>query len=66
MPEALSKKMIVHITPKMHERVKRAAQLEDVSMAEFIRTSVAQRLDVKSASVTAGIIKEVKEISREY
>lgn len=48
MPEAKSKKMIIHITPTMHTRIKHAAKEADVSMSEFIRSSVAQRLDLTS------------------
>ena len=66
MPESMSRKMIIHITPSLHERIKKAAELDEVSMSEFIRTSVEQRLDVKAASITSNLINEIRESEREY
>ena len=66
MAESMSKKMIIHITTSLHERIKKASKADDVSMSEFIRTSVEQRLDVKAASISANLINEVKESNREY
>lgn len=66
MAESMSKKMIIHITPSLHERIKKASEADDVSMSEFIRTSVEQRLDIKAASISVNLIDEVKESNREY
>jgi|11_taG_2_1085331.scaffolds.fasta_scaffold100655_2 predicted HicB family RNase H-like nuclease len=62
MPEAKSKKMIIHITPTLHSRIKEAAAAADTSMAEFVRNSVAQRLDLTSILLA----KEAKGADREY
>ena len=62
MPEAKSKKMIIHVTPTLHARIKEAAATADTSMAEFIRSSVAQRLDLKAVLLS----KDMKGADREY
>lgn len=62
MPETKSKKMIIHITPSLHERIKHAAKEADTSMSEFIRSSVVQRLDLSSLFPS----KSVKGVDREY
>ena len=62
MPEAKSKKMIIHITPTLHSRIKEAAKAADMSMSEFIRSSVTQRLDLTSILLP----KDVKGVDREY
>ncbi|MEC8306253.1 MAG: hypothetical protein VXZ72_00125 [Chlamydiota bacterium] len=62
MPETKSKKMIIHITPTLHTRIKEAAKVADMSMSEFIRSSVAQRLDLNSILLP----KDVKGADREY
>lgn len=62
MPETKSKKMIIHITPSLHRRIKEAAKSEDTSMSEFIRNSVIQRLDITSLLLH----KPIKESEREY
>ena len=62
MPEAKSKKMIIHITPSLHERIKQAAKEADTSMSEFIRSSVVQRLDLATLFPS----KHVKGTDREY
>jgi predicted HicB family RNase H-like nuclease len=61
MAEAKSKKMIIHITPTLHARIKDAAKSADVSMSEFIRSSVTQRLDLTSV-----LLPKVKGEAREY
>lgn len=61
MPEAKSRKMIIHITPTLHARIKDAAKEADVSMSEFIRNSVTQRLDLTSV-----LLPESKGETREY
>ena len=63
MPETKSKKMIIHITPSLHKRIKEAAESEDTSMSEFIRSSVIQRLDITSLLLQHDV---KKEYNREY
>ena len=62
MPETKSKKMIIHITPSLHKRVREAAKGADMSMSEFIRSSVIQRLDLTSVLLP----KPVSGADREY
>lgn len=65
MSERMSKKMIIHISPSLHKRIKHASHEEGVSMSEFIRASVSQRLDLKTARL--GVLESKDERkAREY
>lgn len=66
MAESKSKRMVIHITPTMHERVKQAAAQNNMSMSEFIRMSVDERLDVVSAYLGVTTVLRESEKTREY
>jgi hypothetical protein len=55
MLDVKSKKLILHVTPSMHDAVKQAAEREGVSMAEYIRGALQQRIE------TACAVELVKE-----
>lgn len=65
MTEALSKKMIIHVSPSLHERLKRAAAASDISMSEYVRTSVSQRIETESAQI-AVTLPNSESKNREY
>ena len=61
--EPKSKKMIIHVTPSMHADLKAAASKANVSMSEYVRSSIQQRMDL-AAVLTAQLKKT--GASREY
>lgn len=65
MTEALSKKMIIHVSPSLHERLKRAATASGTSMSEYVRTSVSQRIETESAQI-AVTLPNPESKDREY
>ena len=56
MSDIKSKKLIVHLTPKMHEEVSIVAKRIGISMGEYVRRSLSKSLDLEQIELRAPII----------
>jgi len=61
MSETKTKKMIISTTPAMHARIQASAEREKVSMAEYVREAVQQRLDLQRSLYADELVSKVVE-----
>jgi predicted DNA-binding protein len=62
--ERKNKKLIIHLTPSMHQHVKDSAKRQGVSMAEYVRLAVERARDLEPV-IGANIIRALG-VPREY
>ena len=55
-----SKKLIVHLTPKMHEEIANISKRVGVSMGEYVRRAITKSIDLERLGMPAPIISMEK------
>ena len=60
MSDLKSKKLIVHLTPQMHEDIANYAKRLGISMGEYVRRALTKSIDLERVDVRAPIISVEK------